>query len=411
VYVDSLVRHLEPLGIESAVAAPTRGESTAYRWNGVEVFRYKAPDPAGVERRDPPDQEADEFETWLRAQAADVYHQHTWLPACGLEQLSAAKRLGLKTVLTVHIPSLICLRGTMMLNGVEPCDGRVDVARCTRCWGTSRGIPAPVASWQARFPGASEALGRRLPATRLRTALLTPSFVTRRQADLVEVGKLADRVVAVCHWLYDALASNGFPAEKLVYCAQGIETTRPSPTPARRSGERDTLRVGFLGRWEWVKGIHVLVEAFRVLPSSVAAELIVHALPSDPSYERKVRALAHGEKRIRFEPPVARLDIGDTLAGFDVLAVPSLWMETGPLVVLEAFAAGVPVIGSNLGGIAELVDPGVNGTLVRAGDVAAWTQAVADIASDRCSLSRLTPAPPSSTARVAQEMSSIYRVL
>ena len=46
------------------------------------------------------------------------------------------------------------------------------------------------------------------------------------------------------------------------------------------------------------------------------------------------------------------------LAGFDMLAVPSQWQETGPLVVFEAQALGVPVLGSDLGGIAELITPG-----------------------------------------------------
>ena len=43
------------------------------------------------------------------------------------------------------------------------------------------------------------------------------------------------------------------------------------------------------------------------------------------------------------------------MANFDLLAVPSQWMETGPIVVLEAHAVGTPVLGANLGGIAELV--------------------------------------------------------
>ena len=57
------------------------------------------------------------------------------------------------------------------------------------------------------------------------------------------------------------------------------------------------------------------------------------------------------------------------LSRIDVLAVPSQWLETGPLVVLEAFAAGTPVIGSDLGGIRELVSDGRDGLLVPHDDV------------------------------------------
>lgn len=52
----------------------------------------------------------------------------------------------------------------------------------------------------------------------------------------------------------------------------------------------------------------------------------------------------------------------------DLLVIPSLWLETGPLVLLEAWACRVPVIASNRGGIAELVNSGRGGLLFEAGD-------------------------------------------
>ena len=63
-------------------------------------------------------------------------------------------------------------------------------------------------------------------------------------------------------------------------------------------------------------------------------------------------------------------------------------METGPLVVLEAFSQQLPVIGSRRGGIAELVQHGQNGWLAAAGDVGAWTRALDAIAQDRPALER-----------------------
>ena len=71
------------------------------------------------------------------------------------------------------------------------------------------------------------------------------------------------------------------------------------------------------------------------------------------------------------------------MAEYDLIAVPSRWLETGPLVVLEAFAAGVPVLGSNLGGIAELVRDGVDGILVAPNDAAAWAVAIGRLVEDR----------------------------
>ena len=48
---------------------------------------------------------------------------------------------------------------------------------------------------------------------------------------------------------------------------------------------------------------------------------------------------------------------------FDVLVVPSIWLENSPLVVHEAFMFGVPVIGSRIGGTADLIQDGINGFL------------------------------------------------
>ena len=56
------------------------------------------------------------------------------------------------------------------------------------------------------------------------------------------------------------------------------------------------------------------------------------------------------------------------MSAIDVLVVPSTWRETGPLVLLEGLAAGRVVIASNLGGMAELVRPGRDGLLFKAGD-------------------------------------------
>ena len=104
-------------------------------------------------------------------------------------------------------------------------------------------------------------------------------------------------------------------------------------------------------------------------------------------------------------------DVLATISGLDVLAVPSLGLETGPLVVLEAFAAGVPVLGSNLGGIAELVRPNQGGRLLPAGDVDAWRRAILELARSR-SRHDLGDVPiPRSMEHVADDMNALYHAV
>ena len=413
VYVDGLAKHLIACGVDSSiVAADGDGPARDYRWNGVPVHRYAVPEPTREEIAGAhPHARFAEFEEWLRSQEVDVYHQHSWTRGCGFGHLKVAKRLGLQTVVTVHVPGLICLRGTMMLDGKGPCDGKVDVERCTRCWGESRGIPSALANWQGRNPMTSQTVGQLLPDSRLQTAMLTPRLVARRLVELDDLGREADCVVAVCRWLYDALLINGLPPEKLVYCAQGIDVPAEFEPIAKSDAEDRPLRVGFLGRWDPTKGVHTLVDAFRRLPATVRAELHVHGMPGDASYEQSVRAVARNDPRIRFAAPLGRDEILPALAGFDLIAVPSQWLETGPLVVLEAFAAGTPVLGSDLGGIAELVTHGANGWLVPSADVAMWTRAIADFAATPPAGRPRPSTAPRSCGQIGQEMSALYRQL
>jgi len=93
----------------------------------------------------------------------------------------------------------------------------------------------------------------------------------------------------------------------------------------------------------------------------------------------------------------------------DALAVPSLWLETGPLVVLEAQAAGLFVIGSRLGGIAELVDDS-SGLLLQPGNVEVWAEAIGELAAQR-SLPPVRPVDARSMSDVAADMGKIYQGL
>jgi glycosyltransferase involved in cell wall biosynthesis len=173
------------------------------------------------------------------------------------------------------------------------------------------------------------------------------------------------------------------------------------------------LRVGFLGRWDRVKGIEVLLEAVRRLPMKTPIELVIHGLAQadrERAYRQEVLAFASRDKRIRVAEPLSRDMVLSALANFELLAVPSQWLETGPLVVLEAQAVGTPVLGSNLGGIAELIQHGINGWLVPAGDVEAWTQALTQLANDRALLARLRRGilPVRTMNAVASDTAALY---
>jgi glycosyltransferase involved in cell wall biosynthesis len=102
------------------------------------------------------------------------------------------------------------------------------------------------------------------------------------------------------------------------------------------------------------------------------------------------------------------------LARYDALVAPSQWLETGPLVVLEAFAARIPVIGSDLGGIAELIADGTDGLLVRPfSSPQAWAAAFRRISAqpDLVDSWRDQIRPPRHTRQAALEIMTVYEGL
>jgi glycosyltransferase involved in cell wall biosynthesis len=79
---------------------------------------------------------------------------------------------------------------------------------------------------------------------------------------------------------------------------------------------------------------------------------------------------------VKFFGPYRRKDLSRILSGLDAVIIPSLWPETGPLVWMEAVAAGLPVIGSRIGAVADRVDHDRDGLLVPPGDDAALAGAM-----------------------------------
>jgi len=222
-----------------------------------------------------------------------------------------------------------------------------------------------------------------------------------------------------CLWARELLVRNGVDEQKLLLSRQGLASRddKSSLIPTQRQAHSNTsaVRLAFLGRFSEEKGADLVIEAMRSLPhAKVCLDLYGSAQGiSGERYAQKLQHLAEGDERLRFLPPLSNQEVVPTLRGYDALVVPSQWMETGPLVVLEAFAAGIPVIGSNLGGIAELVSHNLNGLLVTPDSVLDWATTLRGIAADLDLLMRLRNGitSPRLMDQVAVEMSALYRQL
>jgi glycosyltransferase involved in cell wall biosynthesis len=79
---------------------------------------------------------------------------------------------------------------------------------------------------------------------------------------------------------------------------------------------------------------------------------------------------------------VSSAQIPAVLADYDALLIPSMWFENGPTIALESMAVGTPIIASRVGNLAEIIDDGVCGRLVEAGDEHAIAQVLRDAATN-----------------------------
>ncbi len=418
-YVAQLVEGLKREGFDTRVVTPQSPNAPQqYEYAGTAVLTY----PVGmdVSRRAMRERDTHDgfaaFEALLSANEGAVYHQHSWTRGCGRSHLAAAKARGFATVLTMHLPHVICLRESMLLNGQSQCDGLVKPVRCGACWLKSKGLAAPLTTAIASLP-------RTLTQAARHSALLGPvgtaigsrTLAEERQDDVQSMCRNADIVVAVCQWMYDALCLNGVPENKVRLVRQGVDAAlshQLSQQTARPAREGGPLRLLFLGRITPLKGVVTLVRSIIALPEDCDVQLTIHGIedPDNPAYMRQVSALAAQDKRITLAPPVPSSELAETLLNFDVLAAPSRWLETGPLVVLEAQAAGLYIIGTDRGGIAELVKEPEQGLLVPADDLAAWGQAIQAVAERKATRSLPRPGGRLRTSHdVARDMAALYR--
>jgi glycosyltransferase involved in cell wall biosynthesis len=414
--VSALARELVNLGHNAVIAAPGPQEQ-AYQYESLPVRRFALEyriDDASQLYDEGDANAAESFARILDRERPDVVHLHAFTRACSVLLVRKARSRGIPVVFTYHTPTVSCARGTLLLWGDEPCDGSLQVSRCAACALQGRGVPKPLAQLFGYLPSSSLAASAPLNG-RGWTALRFSSLIRRQHAATRALFNEVDRIIAFRDWVRALLTSNGVPESKIVSSSHALcHPTSPRGHVARREG--DPLRVAFLGRLDPTKGLEILIRAMRLIPRAHMTLDVFGAIQGSGGQQElaRVRQLADGDPRVHFEPAVDSSMVIDTIAAHDVLAVPSQWMETGPLVVLEAYAAGVPVVGSALGGIAELVSDRVNGLLVKDyRSAAAWANALTALVGDADLLTRLSNhvEAPADMKTVATEMIGVYENL
>ena len=317
---------------------------------------------------------ADRLEHILRAVQPDVVHVHNLLNL-SFELPSMASRHGAKVVATLHDYTLFCPSGGQRVHiADEHVCHTIDPQRCVRCFRESPfgahiaigrlaadtamrpafGVAAKVAR---RFPSASARLAQGLG--RMPTMTLTARDIEDRMTAARSTLDQIDVVVAPSASIASEFTRLGVNPAKIRTMDYGFV---PLVRRDARLASPPRLRIGYVGTLVWHKGVHVLIDAVRKLPSSSYEVKIFGDLDVFPRYVADLRRRADGLP-VRFMGKFDERDVSDVYRQFDVLVVPSLWLENSPLVIHEAFMAGVPVVGARIGGIVDLIEDGRTGLL------------------------------------------------
>jgi glycosyltransferase involved in cell wall biosynthesis len=420
VYVEALCRRLRRAGHDVRIAAPDSHHAAPpdYVHDGVPVLRYPISD---TPTRDEAYHRvvvrgAERLHRWLADERPDVLHLHSFTTGVGLPEIRAAHALGIRVIVTCHLPGFgyMCRTGELMQWGRVPCDGIVEPAKCASCNLTRLGLSQPLARVAGALPvPVSESL-RMLPG-RIGTTLGMSASVQEYRRMQDELFGLVDRVVVLNETARRMLVANGSPAGKLVLNRLGLSQTHVTPKPsAADRPTRRPVRFGYVGRLHPSKGLTVLVEAFASLPRDLACRLDIRGPELDPTsraYAAELRAQTASDPRVTVASGVASADVPRALADYDVVLVPSIWFENGPTIALEAMAVGTPVAASRVGNLPELIDDTVNGRLFAAADpraLAAVLREIVDHPADTVDAWRQRLPTPRTMDDVARDYLALY---
>lgn len=266
----------------------------------------------------------------------EVVHCHNLFPVLSPAALRAASKAP-ALIVTLHNYRLLCLPATFMRKGeiCEACLGRLPWRGVLyRCYRNSAAGSVAIAT----SLGLHRALGT---FERVTLFLAVSEFV---RAKYVEAGFAAERIHVKPNFVWE---------------------TR------RRRGHGDYYL--FLGRLSPEKGVDRLLDVWRL--GQPPGRLLI--VGDGPERARLSRAAPIG---VGFRGAVRSDEVPEILARAKALVLPSVSYEGAPRSLLEAFAAGVPVIASATGALPELVEDNVSGLLVQSGNAGAWAAALEKLA-------------------------------
>jgi glycosyltransferase involved in cell wall biosynthesis len=363
-YVLNLSKELNKLGYRVSVIVPAVGqESSEYIFEGIPVYTFSVPlkiNSKELNGLETPTGLA-EFESLLKKLKPDIFHMHSLSRSLHAVHLKMAAELGIKTVFTAHLGSTFCVKGDLLLFGEAECNGFVENQRCLSCFikenrKFSKGKSKLTAFFINQFIIKSSIINK-WPAL---------NIVSNKIKQLQVLKSYSNQNIAIANWIEAAFKINGL--SNTIIIGQGINSGFiDSFNQTQKSNTKTNLI--FVGRMHPDKGVHLILDAFENMEKQhFNFTMVTIPFSDEMEYYQSIKNRFNEMGFTNWFENLKQQQVTEKLKEADVLILPSTRNEAAPLVILEAFAKKIPVIGSDYIAIKEMVRHNVNGLLFKNGD-------------------------------------------
>jgi glycosyltransferase involved in cell wall biosynthesis len=265
----------------------------------------------------------------IQAFRPHVVHVHNFFPRLSPSIHYACHDEKIPVVQTLHNFRLLCPAATLLRDG-RPCED---------CLGSHVAWPALQHSCYQ--------------SSKLATAALVNMLAIHRS--LKTWDRVVTRFIALTEFARDKFIQGGLPGDRIV-----VKPNFVNSDPGVGTGSGGYAL--FVGRLSQEKGLDVLLDAWKKAPAGARLKIV-----GDGPMAAAVKDAASTIPGIEWLGSRSKDEVSRLMADAAFLIVPSVWYESFGLVMIEAFAVGLPVIASRLGAMRELVSDGKNGKLFTAG--------------------------------------------
>lgn len=332
-----------------------------------------------------------------------IVHFHNYI-SLGDGLVSLAAGAGARVVYTLHDFGLICPNNLLLNNERMLCQKATQDFFGSCCPENLRLLPRGRLSVLGRLPALSR--WRRLTeqhhSTWVRKVAVAVISLAERvlnvnsasclekkreffQTSTARIFRDVDLFMAPSEFLRDRFIQCGLSPAKIRTLPYGINLFHLQT----REPQSRKLRIGYIGAFQAHKGVEVLLSAFNGLQEH--AELHIHGstfgYPVAEAYWKRVSE--RSSSGVFLHGAYGNEELPQILSRLDVVVVPSIWYENAPLTIQEALHAGIPVVTSNAGGMAEMITHEVNGLTFAIGEPESLRHALLRIIQEPGLLKRL----------------------